>query len=187
MTPRLMEKYRSEIIPQMMERFNLQNKLQVPRIEKIVVNMGVGQGAADIKIIEAAMQELSQITGQKPVITRAKKAISNFKIRKGAPVGIKVTLRKVMMYEFLDRLVNVALPRIRDFRGVSVNSFDEKGNYSIGLNEQTIFPEVDVDKAQRTQGMDITICVKSEKKEYAYELLKLFGMPFAEGKWQENR
>lgn len=187
MTPRLIEKYKSEIIPQMMEKFKLKNKLQVPRLEKIVVNMGVGQGAADIKIIETAMQELSQITGQKPVITRAKKAISNFKIREGSPVGIKVTLRKTMMYEFLDRLVNVTLPRIRDFRGVSANSFDERGNYSIGLNEQTIFPEIDVDKIQRTQGMDITICVKSAKKEYAYELLKLFGMPFREEKWQENR
>jgi large subunit ribosomal protein L5 len=187
MAPRLIEKYKNEIVPKMMEKCNFKNKLQVPRVKKIVINMGIGQGAADSKLIEAAMQELSQISGQKPVITRAKKAISNFKIRRGSAVGIKVTLRRTKMYEFLDRFINVALPRIRDFRGVSSNSFDKKGNYSVGLNEQIIFPEIDVDKVQKQQGMNVTICTNAKKTEYAYELLKLFGMPFREEKWQEKR
>jgi large subunit ribosomal protein L5 len=175
-----MENYENEIIPQMMERFNFKNKLQVPRLEKIVINMGIGEGASDSKIIEVAMQELAQITGQKPIKTCAKKAISNFKIKKGVPVGLKVTLRGAKMFEFLDRFINVALPRIKDFRGVSGNSFDKGGNYSVGLSEQTIFPEIDVDKVQRTQGMNVTICTTAKKKEHAYELLKLFGMPFRE-------
>lgn len=180
MTPRLLEKYKNEIVPKMMEKFNCKNKLQVPRLEKIVINMGLGQGASDSKIMDAAIRDLSQITGQKPVVTRAKKAISNFKIRKGVPVGLKVTLRQAKMYEFFDRLINVSLPRIRDFRGVSANSFDEKGNYSLGLTEQTIFPEIDVDKVEKIQGMDVTICISGSKKEQAYELLKLYGVPFRE-------
>ncbi len=178
MKPRLLEKYRNEIIPQMMEKFNFKNKLQVPRLEKIVINMGIGQAASDSKIIEVAMQELALIAGQKPIITRAKKAISNFKLKKGMPVGLKVTLRGARMYEFFDRFINVALPRIRDFRGVSSKSFDKNGNYSIGLNEQIIFPEIDIDKVQRNQGMDVTICTTAKFKEDAYKLLKLFGMPF---------
>jgi len=180
MKPRLLEKYRNEIIPQMMEKFNFKNKLQVPCLEKIVINMGVGQAASDSKIIEEPMKELALITGQKPIITRAKKAISNFKLKKGMPVGLKVTLRGARMYEFFDRFINVALPRIRDFRGISSNSFDKNGNYSIGLNEQTIFPEIDIDKVQRNQGMDVTICTTAKSKEDAYKLLKLFGMPFRE-------
>jgi len=179
MKPRLLEKYKNEIALQMMQTFHLKNKLAVARLEKIVVNMGVGEGIQDIKILEKSMQELAAITGQKPVLRRAKKAISNFKIRKGLPVGCKVTLRRAMMYEFLDRLVNVALPRVRDFRGVSPESFDRAGNYTLGLNEQTIFPEIEYDKISRAQGMDITLVIKNAKtREQAKELLRLFGMPF---------
>jgi len=179
MIPRLLEKYRKEIIPQMMRTFSLHNRLAVPRLEKIVVNMGVGEGAQDIKILEKAMEELSLITGQKPILRRAKKAIANFKIKKGHPIGCKVTLRRTMMYEFMDRLINIALPRIRDFRGVSPESFDKGGNYTLGIADQTIFPEIDYDKVTRTQGMDITFVIKSAKsKAQAEELLRLFGMPF---------
>jgi large subunit ribosomal protein L5 len=180
LSPRLREKYRQEIVPLMMEAFKLKNKLEVPRVEKIVVNMGVGEGAADIKVVEKAMEELALICGQRPVLRRAKKAISNFKIREGSPVGCKVTLRKAMMYEFMDRLLNVALPRIRDFRGVSPDAFDRAGNYTLGLSEQGIFPEIEYDKLTRTQGMDITFVVKNSKsKGQSRELLKLFGMPFS--------
>jgi large subunit ribosomal protein L5 len=179
MTPRLLEKYRNEIMPQMTQAFNLKNKFAVPRLEKIVVNMGVGEGLQDIKILEKAMEELAIITGQKPILRRAKKAIANFKIRKGAPIGCKVTLRRTMMYEFADRLINVALPRIRDFRGVSAESFDRRGNYTLGLTEQNIFPEIEYDRITRTQGMDVTFVIKNAKsKEQAKELLRLFGMPF---------
>lgn len=179
MVPRLLEKYRKEIVPQMMDKFGFGNKLEAPRLEKIVINMGVGEGQQDIKVIEKAMEELSLITGQKPILRRAKKAIANFKIKKGNPIGCKVTLRRTMMYEFLDRLISVALPRIRDFRGISQESFDEKGNFSLGLTEQTIFPEIDYDKISRVQGMDITLVIKNSKsKEQSRELLALFGMPF---------
>jgi large subunit ribosomal protein L5 len=179
MVPRLQEKYRNEIIPAMQQKFNLKNKYAVCRVEKISVNMGVGEGAADIKTLEKAMDELALITGQKPMLRRAKKAIANFKIREGHPVGCKVTLRRSIMYEFMDRLLNVALPRIRDFRGVSPDSFDKAGNYSLGITDQAIFPEIDYDKIPRTQGMDITFVIKNAKtKEQATELLRLFGMPF---------
>ena len=179
MIPRLLEKYRNEIVPQMMQTFNLKNRLAAPQLEKIVVNMGVGEGLQDIKILEKAMEELAFITGQKPILRRAKKAIANFKIRKGHPIGCKVTLRRAMMYEFMDRLINIAMPRIRDFRGVSPDSFDGGGNYTLGIIEQTIFPEIDYDKMTRTQGMDITFVIKNVKsKEQAKELLRLFGMPF---------
>jgi len=178
MKPRLQETYRNVIIPKMLETFKYKNKLQVPRVVKIVVNMGVGEAIEDIKILEQAMSELATITGQKPAIRRARKAISNFKIREGLPVGCKVTLRSKMMYEFLDRLVNVALPRIRDFGGISPNSFDQAGNYSLGITEQTIFPEIDTDNVSRVQGMDITIVTTAKTKEEAKELLKLFGLPF---------
>ncbi|MFH1776684.1 MAG: 50S ribosomal protein L5 [Candidatus Omnitrophota bacterium] len=180
MTPRLLELYREKIVPQMMEKFGYKNKLQVPRLRKIVINMGVGQGTQDIKILEAAMKDLEIITGQKPVITRAKKAIANFKIRKGNPVGGKVTLRKNIMYEFLDRLINIALPRIRDFRGVSNRAFDDYGSYALGISEQVIFPEIEYDKIAKIQGMDIIINLTACKKEVAKELLRLFGMPFKE-------
>ena len=163
----------------MQEKFNLKNKLAVPRLEKIVVNMGVGEALQDIKTLDKSMDELSMITGQRPIMRRAKKAISNFKIKEGNPIACKVTLRKAIMYEFLDRLLNVALPRIRDFRGVASDAFDQAGNYTIGINEQVIFPEVEYDKISRTQGMDITIVIKKVKNiEQAKELLRLFGMPF---------
>lgn len=175
---RLFDKYNNEIIPQMSARFGYKNHMQVPRLKKIVVNMGVGEAAQDIKEIESAMEELAAITGQKPAMTRASKAISNFKIRKGSPVGCKVTLRRKRMYEFFDRLINIAIPRIRDFRGLSGDSFDKRATYSFGITEQTIFPEVNVDKVLKTHGMDVTIVTSARSKEEAYELLKFFGMPF---------
>ncbi len=178
MIPRLLEKYRQEIVPALVQKTGFKNKLQVPRLEKIVVNMGVGQGAHDIKVLEQARAELAQITGQRPIITKARRAISNFKIRKGAAVGCKVTLRGFRMYEFLDRLVNVALPRIKDFRGLAKNSFDSEGNYSLGINEQTIFPEIDIDKVSRLQGMDVVIVTTAEDPASARELLQAFGLPF---------
>lgn len=179
MNPRLLEKYRKEIIPQMMKEFGIKNKMAVPRVDKIVVNMGVGEGAQDVKILEKAIEELSVITGQKPIMRRAKKAIANFKIREGSPIGCKVTLRRAMMYEFMDRLINIALPRIRDFRGVPLNAFDKAGNYTLGLSEQGIFPEIEYDRLTRTQGMDITFVIKNVKSnDHARGLLKLFGMPF---------
>lgn len=178
MIPRLLEKYKKEIVPELTRIFKYKNSLQAPRIKKMVVNMGVGQGSQDIKILEQAMQELALITGQKPIITRAKKSIANFKIKKGAPIGCKVTLRGYRCYEFLDRLVNVALPRIKDFRGVSADSFDKNGIYSLGINEQIIFPEIEYDKVQRIQGMDISFVTSSRSNKEVYELLRLFGMPF---------
>lgn len=178
-TPRLLERYRNEITPEMVKLFSYKNKLQSPKLEKIILNVGLGEATQDIKFLDAAANELAMITGQKPVLTRAKKAIANFKIRKGLAIGCKVTLRRARMYEFLDRLISVAIPRIRDFRGLSPDSFDEHGNYSFGLNEQVIFPEVDVDKVMKTHGMDITIVTSAKTKNEAFELLKLFGMPFA--------
>ncbi len=177
MIPRLLEKYRKEIVPSIMQKFGFKNKLQVPRMEKIVVNMGVGAGAHDIKVLEEASSELALITGQRPIITKARKAISNFKIREGSPVGCKVTLHGSKMYEFLDRLISVALPRIKDFRGLSLNSFDGAGNYSLGIDEQTIFPEIDIDKVKRLQGMDITLVTTAKNKALASVLLKAFGLP----------
>jgi large subunit ribosomal protein L5 len=179
MQPRLLEKYRNEIVSQMMQTFSQKNRNSVPRLEKIVVNMGVGEALQDIKMLEKSMDEMAMITGQKPLMRRAKKAIANFKIRQGVPVGCKVTLRKALMYEFMDRLINVAMPRIRDFRGVPTDSFDRAGNYTLGLNEQNIFPEIEYDKISRSQGMDITFVIKNTKSsEQSRELLKLFGMPF---------
>jgi large subunit ribosomal protein L5 len=163
----------------MQEKFNLKNKLAVPRLDKIVVNMGVGEALQDIKTLDKAMDELASITGQRPIMRRAKKAISNFKIKEGNPIACKVTLRRAMMYEFLDRLLNIALPRIRDFRGVSRDAFDQAGNYTLGISEQVIFPEIEYDKITRPQGMDITLVIKNAKtKEQSKELLRLFGMPF---------
>ncbi|HNX81230.1 MAG TPA: 50S ribosomal protein L5 [Candidatus Omnitrophota bacterium] len=179
MTPRLLEKYRKEIVPAMQEKFGLKNRLAVPRIDKVVVNMGVGEATQDVKILDKAVEELAAITGQKPVVKRVKKAISNFKIRAGQPVGCMVTLRKNMMYEFMDRFFNAAMPRIRDFRGVPVTSFDQAGNYTLGLTEQGIFPELEFDRITRAQGMDITFVIKNSKsREMSKELLKQFGMPF---------
>lgn len=179
--PRLLERYKNEIVPQLTERFAYKNRMQVPGIKKVVLNVGLGIGAQDIKFLEAAAKELSMITGQKAVLTRAKKAISNFKIRKGSPVGCKVTLRRAIMYEFLDRLLNVAIPRIKDFRGLPTNSFDTDFNYSFGITEQIIFPEIDYDKVLKVHGMDITIALKARSRDEAFELLKLMGFPFKRG------
>lgn len=179
MIPRMQEKYRNEIVPKMMESFKLKNKMAVPRVDKIVVNMGIGEGLQDIKILEKSMEELGVITGQKPIMRRAKKAIANFKIKEGSPIGAKVTLRRAIMFEFMDRLINIALPRIRDFRGVLDTSFDKTGNYTLGLSEQGIFPEIEYDRITRAQGMDITFVIKNSKtRDQSRELLKLFGMPF---------
>ena len=173
------EHYQKVIVPQMIKKFAYKNTLQVPRVRKVVVNMGVGKGSEDIKIVEAAQKDLTTITGQHAVITRAKKAISNFKIREGSPIGCRVTLRGKIMYEFLERLIRVALPRIRDFRGLSPRGFDEGGNYSFGLQEQTIFPEIETDRILRAQGMDVIVVISgSKKREESYELLSLFGVPF---------
>jgi len=178
-TPRLLEKYRKELVPELVKKFGYKNNLQAPRLVKIVVNIGMGEAVQDIKFLESAQEELAMITGQRPVITRAKKAIANFKIRKNLPIGCKVTLRRAMMYEFLDRLVNIVVPRIRDFRGLNPDSFDRAGNYSLGLDEQSIFPEVDPDRMMKAHGMDITIVIDAGTKEESFELLRLFGMPFA--------
>jgi len=178
MVPRFVEKYRKEIVPKMMEKFSFKNTHEVPRLVKIVLNVGLGEAAQDKKVLDGVMKNMAEITGQKPAITKAKKAIAGFKIRKDSLVGCRVTLRRTRMYEFLDRFINVTLPRIRDFRGVSANSFDERGNYSLGVNEQGIFPEIDIDKIQMVHGMDITIVMTAKKKDDAFELLSLFGMPF---------
>ncbi|NLE91274.1 MAG: 50S ribosomal protein L5 [Elusimicrobia bacterium] len=179
MIPRMLEEYRKSIVPEMMKQFSLKNPNAVPRLEKIVVNMGVGEATQDVKILEKAMDEMAVITGQRPVMRRAKKAISNFKVRQKQPVGCVVTLRKHKMYEFLDRLINIAMPRIRDFRGVRDTSFDTAGNYTLGLTEQNIFPEIDADRITRAQGMDITFVIKgSASREQSKALLKFFGMPF---------
>ena len=175
---RLLERYRKEVVPVLNKQFGYTHPLQSPRLQKIVINAGVGEGAHDPKIIEVCLQELAMITGQRPVVTKAKKAISNFKIREGDAIGCKVTLRGRRMYEFMDRLVNIALPRIRDFRGISPKSFDEGGHYTLGLNDQVIFPEIEYDKVEKTYGMDITFVIHSHSQEESRELLKLLGMPF---------
>ena len=177
-TPRLSELYKKEVVPAMMKRFSYNNTMQVPRLEKIAINCGVGEATQDQKILETVVRELTVITGQKPAITRAKKAISNFKLREKIAIGCKVTLRSGKMYEFMDRLISLAIPRVRDFRGVPDKSFDGRGNYTLGLKEQIIFPEIDVDKIERIFGMDITFVTTARTDEEAYELLKGFGMPF---------
>lgn len=179
MKSRLYLKYISEVRPALMAKRGYTNPHQVPRLEKIVVNMGVSASLEKTAVDDAA-RDLALITGQKPVINKARHSISNFKLRKGQPIGCRVTLRRDMMYVFFDRLISVTLPRIRDFRGLSRRSFDGRGNYSLGIAEQTVFPEIDLDKIKRTQGMDITIVTSAETDEEAYELLKLMGMPFAE-------
>lgn len=176
---RLSDRYRDEIIGTMVEHFQYGNVMRVPHVEKIVVNAGVGEAVQEPKMLDAVVDELTAITGQKPSIRRAKKAISNFKLRQGMPVGAKVTLRREMMYEFLDRLVSFALPQMRDFRGLSPNGFDGRGNYNLGIREQIIFPEVDYDRIDRIWGMNITIVTTAQTDEEAQELLSLFGMPFA--------
>lgn len=181
LTPRLKEHFRDVVIPEMMKKFNFTNKFQVPKLEKIVVNMGVKMGAQDKAAVEAAAQDLGLITGQRPIITRAKKSISGFKLRQYQPIGCKVTLRGNRMYEFMDRLIGVAVPRVRDFRGLPPSSFDGHGNYSFGLTEQIVFPEVELDRIKNIQGLDITFVTTSEKNEVAKELLALMGVPFAKG------
>ncbi|HEX6959648.1 MAG TPA: 50S ribosomal protein L5 [Ferrovibrio sp.] len=178
MATRLQEYYEQKIRPQLMEQFKYKNRFQVPRLEKIVVNMGVGEAAHDQKKMDAAVADLMAITGQKPAIARARKAIANFKLRRGLPIGCKVTLRGARMYEFLDRLVNIALPRVRDFRGLSGRSFDGRGNYSLGLKEQIVFPEINYDKIDAIRGMDIIIVTTAKTNEEAKALLKGFNMPF---------
>jgi len=175
---RLLEKYKNEIRPQLMKDFSFKNIHQSPKLQKIVINMGVKEAVLDIKVLDQLAEEVAIITGQKPVITRAKKAISNFKIRQGNPVGLKVTLRRKMMYEFLDRLINIAMPRIKDFRGISTSSFDDHGNYSFGINEQIVFPEVEFDKVKMIHGMDITFVMSSRLEEPNKKLLEYLGMPF---------
>ena len=178
MAPRLKEKYKNEIVPQLEKELGVTNINHVPKLEKIVVNMGVGEAAVDSKLLDAAVEDLRIITGQQPMICRAKKSIANFKLRKGMPIGAKVTLRGDRMYEFFDRLVSLAIPRIRDFRGMPVNSFDGHGNYSMGITEQLIFPEIEYDKVDRTRGMDITFVTTAQTDEAAKALLDAFGFPF---------
>jgi len=176
--PRLKAKYEEQVLPALMKKFNYKNRMQAPRFVKIVVNMGIGEASQNIKLLESAMNDLAIITGQRPVIRRARKSIASFKLRAGAPVGCKVTLRGARMYEFYDRLVNVAIPRIRDFRGLPRKSFDGRGNYTLGIKEQIIFPEIDYDKVDRIMGMDITIVTSAKTDEEASELLRLMAMPF---------
>lgn len=177
-TPRLKEKYTKEIVPALKARFQYSSIMQVPRIEKICINKGVGAAVADKKLIDVGVEEITSITGQKAVPTRSKKDISNFKLRANLPIGVKVTLRGSKMYEFLDRLMNVALPRVRDFKGVSDKGFDGRGNYTLGVKEQIIFPEISIDKVTKINGMDITFVTTASSDEESYELLKAFGMPF---------
>lgn len=176
--PRLLEIYKSEIIPKMMEKFDYRNVNQVPKLKKVTINIGVGRAKEDPNMLKKAQEDIRVITGQQPVVTRAKKAISNFKIRPGDSVGCFVTLRRFRMYEFMDKLISIALPRVRDFSGLSDKSFDGRGSYSLGVKEQIIFPEIDYDKVDRIRGMNITITTTAETDEEAYELLALFGMPF---------
>ncbi len=178
MAPRLKEKYVSEVVPALRDQLSYANINEVPRLEKIVVNMGVGAAVQDIKQLDAAVEDLRTVTGQQPMITRAKKSIAGFKIRQGMPIGAKVTLRGDRMWEFFDRLLGAAIPRIRDFRGLPANSFDGRGNYSMGVTEQLIFPEVDYDKVDRTRGMDITFVTTAKTDEEAKALLDAFGFPF---------
>ena len=178
MAPRLKERYRSEIVPALMERFAYENVNQVPRLEKVVLNMGVGGATQDAKLLENAIKDLTIISGQKPAITRAKKSIAAFKLRQGMAIGCKVTLRGDRMWEFTDRLLATALPRIRDFRGVSATAFDGRGNYSLGVNEQLIFPEIDYDKVDKIRGMDITFVTTAKTDEECRALLDEFGFPF---------
>lgn len=178
MTVRLREKYQKEVVPALMEEFKFKSIMQVPRLIKIVVNVGVGEAVQNAKAIEAAVNDLAIITGQKPVVTRAKKSVASFKLRAGMPIGAMVTLRGDRMYDFLDRLCSLALPRIRDFRGVSRSSFDGRGNYSLGLREQIVFPDIDYDKIDKIRGLEVAIVTSAPNDEQAYSLLKRLGMPF---------
>jgi len=178
MNPRVQDKYIKQVAPALMKEFGLKNIMQVPKLQKVVINMGLGRAASEPKLVDFAVGELAKITGQKPVVTRARKAISNFKLRKGLPIGCCVTLRKQTMYEFIDRLCSVALPRVRDFRGVSVKGFDNRGNYTLGLKEHTIFPEIEMDKIDSNIGMNITFVSNAKNKEQGRALLTHLGVPF---------
>ena len=177
--PRLQEKYKADVAPALMKKFAYKSPMQIPKIDKIVINVGCGEARDNAKVLDAVVADISAITGQKAVITRAKKSVANFKLREGMPVGVKVTLRADRMWEFLDRLLNVALPRVRDFRGINPNAFDGRGNYALGLKEQLIFPEIEYDKIDKIRGMDIVICTTATTDEEARELLTLMGAPFA--------
>ncbi|MFQ6793437.1 MAG: 50S ribosomal protein L5 [Thomasclavelia sp.] len=175
---RLMERYKNDVVKSMMEKFNYSSIMQAPKIEKIVINIGVGDAVSNSKLLDEAVNELTAISGQKPIITRAKKSIAGFKLREGMPIGCKVTLRGERMYEFLDKLINISLPRVRDFRGVSNNSFDGRGNYTLGVKEQLIFPEINFDKVNKLRGMDIVFVTTANTDEEGHELLAQLGMPF---------
>jgi large subunit ribosomal protein L5 len=176
--PRLKKKYREEVAPQLMEQFQYKSVMEVPRIEKICINQGVGAATSDKKLVDVAVKEMTLIAGQKAVATIARKSVSNFKLREGMPIGAKVTLRNVMMYEFMDRLISIALPRVRDFRGINDKSFDGRGNYTMGVTEHIIFPEIDIDKVNKITGMDITFVTSAKTDAEALALLKAMGMPF---------
>jgi len=174
----LANEYKEEILPQLMEKFDYNNVMEAPKLEKAVVNVGLGDAKEDTKLLDTVVDEIARITGQSPTVTRAKKSIANFKIREGMPVGVKVTLRGEQMFEFLYKLINVTMPRIRDFRGVSPKSFDGRGNYSLGISEHTVFPEINIDDVDNVHGMEITIVTSAENDEEAFELLSLMGMPY---------
>jgi len=176
---RLRDFYEAEVVPEMIKKFSYTNKMAVPKLEKIIINMGVGEAKENVKILDGAVKDMTIITGQKPVVTKAKKSIAAFKLREGMNIGCKTTLRGGRMYEFADRLINIALPRVRDFRGVKANSFDGRGNYTMGVKEQLIFPEIEYDKVDKIRGMDIVFVTTAKTDEEARELLRLFGMPFA--------
>ena len=176
---RLRDFYEAQIVPEMTKKFSYKNKLAVPKLEKIIINMGVGEARENAKVLDGAVRDMGIIAGQKPVVTKAKKSIANFKLREGMNIGCKVTLRGDRMYEFTDRLINIALPRVRDFRGVKANSFNGRGNYTMGIKEQLIFPEIEYDKVDKIRGMDIVFVTTAKTDEEARELLRLFGMPFA--------
>ncbi len=178
---RMKEQYQSEIVPSLMKTLDLVNVMQVPRIEKVVVNIGLGEAMDDPKAMEAALNDLTKITGQKPIVTKARKSIANFKLREGREIGAKVTLRGERMWSFLDRLMNIVLPRVRDFRGISPNAFDGRGNYTLGLREQLIFPEIEYDKIDKIRGMEVTIVTTAQTDEQARALLQMLGMPFRKG------
>ena len=178
-TPNLKKLYQDEVAPALMQKFGYKSTMQIPRLEKIVVNVGCSEARENAKVLEAVVGDLTKITGQKAIITKAKKSVANFKLREGMPIGAKVTLRGNKMWEFLDRLFNVALPRVRDFRGISADSFDGRGNYALGVKEQLIFPEIEYDKIDKIRGMDIVVCTTAQTDEEARELLKLVGAPFA--------
>ena len=176
---RLKEMYKDEIVDAMIKKFGYKNIMEVPKLDKIVINMGVGEAKENAKVLDSAVKDLETITGQKVVLTRAKNSVANFKIREGMPIGCKTTLRGEKMYDFMDRLVNLALPRVRDFRGVSADSFDGRGNYALGVKDQLIFPEIEYDKVEKVRGMDVIVVTTAKTDEEARELLRLFGMPFA--------